>query len=117
MRIKRLCILADRERDTDVPPAACRACSGRGKASGHLIRFIAQFVGLALVVVGLTDVYLTVLYARSGVGFISRLLIPAVWRFFRAAGSLIPRTSWADLWLAFCGPTMIVLLVGVWVWM
>jgi hypothetical protein len=81
-----------------------------------LLRWSAQFVGFAFVVLGLVDVFLAVLYARSGVGLISRFLIPLTWRFFRAVGARIPSQSVADLWLAFCGPTMIVLLVGVWLW-
>src|SRR5438105_3241515 len=56
----------------------------RAAADNSGVHFLVQWLGAALVLVALIDVFLTVLYARSGVGLISRWLIPGTWKIFRA---------------------------------
>src|SRR5436309_1768234 len=77
-------ILTSAARSTaDKQPRVAPPRGARGSALDRrstLLRWSAQFVGFAFVVLGLADVYLTVLYARSGVGVISRFLIPLTWR-------------------------------------
>jgi hypothetical protein len=58
---------------------------------------------------------MTVLYARSGTGLISRRLACATWYAFRRVGRWLPRTR--DTLLSFSGPVIVVLMVGVWVWL
>ncbi len=73
---------------------------------------LEQTIGAAIVATVLTDVYLTVLYARMGTGVISRHLGRTVWRVFRASSKPFGRHR--QLVLSFCGPTILVLLVGSW---
>jgi hypothetical protein len=58
-------------------------------------------------------VFLTVLYARVGAGMIGHNLARATWRLFRTIAR--PFRRGRDAILSFCGPTILVLLVGTWV--
>jgi len=81
---------------------------------GHtLLRWLSQGSGVLLIGVVLADVFLTVLYARIHAGIISNHLGGWAWRTFRAVGGLFPERR--DKILSFCGPAILVLLVGVWV--
>jgi hypothetical protein len=81
---------------------------------GHLLlRWLAQACGLLLIGVVLADVFLTVLYARIHSGIISNHLGGWTWRVFRLIGGALPKHC--DKVLSFCGPTILVLLVGVWI--
>lgn len=81
---------------------------------GHtLIRWIETLLGGILILVILTDVFLTVLYARMGTGILSHQLACYTWWVFRSATKLIPRHR--DVVLSFCGPVILVLLVFVWI--
>ena len=68
--------------------------------------------GAALIVFVLADVFLTVLYARMGNGVISHRLACWTWCAFRAIARPFPRQK--DRILSFCGPTILVLMVGTW---
>jgi hypothetical protein len=57
---------------------------------------LIQTGGVALVLAALGDVYLTVLYARAGVGVFSQLLGPAIWRVFRAIANPFPAGEACD---------------------
>ena len=79
-----------------------------------MARWLVQILGAALVVAALTDVYLTVLYARSGIGVISHRLSRWNWRLFRlAAAPFPPRVR--DSLLTFGAPTLLVWMGSTWV--
>lgn len=71
-----------------------------------------QLTGAAVVTVALADIFLTVLYARSGAGLITPRLNRLVWALFKAAAPR--RGSVRDGILSFAGPTMMVVTVAVW---
>jgi hypothetical protein len=60
----------------------------------------------------LLDIFLTVLYARSGAGFLSHRLSGWVWAAFRGLAGTFPRARAAIL--SFGGPTLLVVLAGTW---
>lgn len=75
--------------------------------------WIVQAMGLMLVLVTLIDIFLTVLYARTGVGLLTPRLNRGVWRLFRHLDSAL--TSSDHRLLTYCGPTLLVLIAGLWV--
>jgi hypothetical protein len=75
--------------------------------------WLAQVVGVGLVLLALVDIYLTVLYARSGKGVLSVQLSKRVWQLFRIAARATPLDR--DRLLAYSGPTVLVAIVVVWV--
>lgn len=77
------------------------------------MRWVLQTTGFLLVAATLVDVYLTVLYARIGVAIASEAVGAATWRAFKSAGPLFGRHR--DKFLTFCGPTVLVLIMLVWV--
>lgn len=79
----------------------------------RLIAWLLQTLGVGLVLVSLTDIFLTVLYARSGVSVLSNRVYQGGWRFFRSAALALP--SHKDRLLAYGGPTLLVLTVLFWV--
>jgi hypothetical protein len=74
---------------------------------------LLRILGALLIVLVLLDVFLTVLYARVGAGVISNHLAGATWWTFRTLARPFPRRR--DTLLSFCGPSILVLLVGAWV--
>src|SRR4051812_9748334 len=79
-----------------------------------MARWLAQILGAALVVPALTDVYLTVLYARSGIGVISHRLSRWNWRLFRLVAAPFPLKV-RDSILTFGGPALLVWMALAWV--
>lgn len=80
---------------------------------GNAPKVLEQVAGGLVVCLVLMDVFLTVLYARIGTGILSSRLARGVWHAFRL---LACRTeSRRGKVLSVCGPTMLVLLVGMWV--
>lgn len=77
------------------------------------MRWLIQGAGFVLVAAALLDVYLTVLYARIGFAIASEALGAATWRVFRALGPAFGR--YRDRFLSFCGPTILVLIILMWV--
>src|SRR3954471_17201036 len=78
-----------------------------------LLHTIAPFAGALLMALVLLDVFLTVLYARIGTGFISHFFACLIWRVFRTVGKpLGPRRH--DPFLSYCGPVILVAIVVVW---
>jgi hypothetical protein len=79
---------------------------------GSAPKVLEQIAGGLLVCLILVDVFLTVLYARIGTGILSPRLARAVWYVFRLlacrAGSRRGKV------LSVCGPTILVLLLGMW---
>ena len=78
-----------------------------------VINQILPLLGAALVLVALSDIFLTVLYARSGAGLLSDRLHKGAWRFFRFAALKLPRFK--NRLLAFAGPLLLVFTALFWV--
>jgi hypothetical protein len=78
-----------------------------------VIKWLAQILGTGLIVAVLADIYLAVLYARSGMGVVSHRLGDWLWRGFRLVCRAVPR--YRDGILSLCGPTLLLLIVTVWV--
>lgn len=74
--------------------------------------WLEQAIGALLILLVLLDVFLTVLYARAGIGIISNLIANLTWRFFRLISK--PFGSYRGGILSFCGPVILVLYVGIW---
>jgi hypothetical protein len=71
-----------------------------------------QGLGVALILIFLLDIFLTVLYARIGSSLLASRLARLVWRLFVQASKAFGSRRGAVL--SFCGPVMVVLLVGFW---
>ena len=76
------------------------------------MKALAPYLGAALVLAGLLDIYFTVLFARSAVGVVSPYLESGAWRLFRRLGLLVPR--FRDTILAHAGPVILVLVALSW---
>ena len=74
---------------------------------------ILQLLGAALVLVALSDIFLTVLYARSGAGLLSDRLHKGLWRLFRGAARSFPRFK--NRLLAYAGPLLLVVTALFWI--
>jgi len=73
---------------------------------------LEQGLGVVLMLVTLLDIFLTVLYARMGTSIIGSRLGRLIWICFRKVANLFRERRGAVL--SFCGPVILVLLVGVW---
>ena len=73
---------------------------------------VEQMIGAALMLLFLTDIFLTILYARAGTGLLAPTWNRAIWGSLRAAANLFGRNRGAVLSLA--GPLIVVLLIGFW---
>jgi hypothetical protein len=73
---------------------------------------LEQVLGLLLMLGVLLDVFLTVLYARMGTGFIGYQMAYLVWRLFLVVSKPYRRRRGAIL--SFCGPVILVVVVLVW---
>lgn len=81
---------------------------------GHQIaRYAAPAAGTLLVLLILLDVYLTVLYARIGSGIVSRHVARGTWGAFSRFSK--PLGRFRGQMLSYCGPTILVLVVAIWV--
>ena len=78
-----------------------------------IARSLLQLLGAALVLVALSDIFLTVLYARSGAGLLSDRLHKGVWHLFRRAALKRPRFK--NRLLAYAGPILLVLTALFWI--
>lgn len=72
-----------------------------------------QILGIGLILTAFIDVYLTVLYPRTGKSVISLQLCKATWELFRQM-SRWPIVGGKNL-LSYCGPTLLVLTATLWV--
>ena len=73
---------------------------------------IEQTAGTLIFLLGLADVFLTVLYARAGTGLFSRAVTGACWRAMLVPSRLAGRARGTVL--SFCGPVNLILLVLTW---
>jgi hypothetical protein len=76
------------------------------------LKIFEQIAGALLVLFVLADVFLTVLYARIGTGIISDRVARWTWGMFREVSKLAGARRGSVL--SFCGPTILVLLLVVW---
>lgn len=74
--------------------------------------WLEQVIGVLLMLIILIDVFLTVLYARTGTELVAGRVARATWRIFRGLAGLAGRRDAAVL--SFCGPTILVLIATVW---
>ncbi|HWD97529.1 MAG TPA: ion channel, partial [Bryobacteraceae bacterium] len=75
--------------------------------------WLEQTAGALITAVVLTDVFLTVLYARMGYSIVADLLAQLVWSVFFHASKLFGRHR--PLLLSFGGPVIVVAVVAFWV--
>ncbi|GEO17233.1 ion channel [Microvirga aerophila] len=73
---------------------------------------LEQGLGILLILIILLDIFLIVLYARIGTSIIGSRVGRLVWAIFVAASKVFGSRQGAVL--SFCGPIILVLLVGVW---
>ncbi len=73
---------------------------------------LLKLAGLLLVLTGVVDVFLTVLYARSGAGLLSPFLNAGMWRFSRRVSFLLGRRRGG--FLSFTGPTLLLMIMAAW---
>lgn len=74
---------------------------------------IYQLIGAAVILITSADVYLTVLYPRTGNSVISLRLSKGMWELFRAL-SRLPFVG-SDRVLSYCGPSLLVAIASFWV--
>jgi hypothetical protein len=70
-----------------------------------------QAVGIGIMVLFLTDIFVTVLYARADAGILAPRVGRIVWRVFRVVGSVLGRPAQV---LSFCGPAILVTVIAFW---
>src|SRR5947209_2187158 len=73
---------------------------------------LEQGLGTVLILVILLDVFLTVLYARIGASIIGSRVGRLIWTSFVKASKSFGNRQGA--FLSFCGPVVLVMLVGLW---
>jgi hypothetical protein len=72
---------------------------------------VEQAVGIGIMLLFLTDIFVTVLYARANTGVLAPRLGRLIWRLFRALGGLLDRPAEV---LSFCGPAILIIVVAFW---
>jgi hypothetical protein len=73
---------------------------------------VEPIAGAVLTLVVLLDIFLTVLYARAGTALISPVVSRTIWRVFRLVSRPFGRNRGRVL--SFCGPVILVALIGAW---
>jgi len=73
---------------------------------------LEQLIGAALMLLLLTDIFLTVLYARAGTGLLAPYWTRAIWAVLHSLAKLLGRRRGTVLSLA--GPLIVVSLIGFW---
>jgi hypothetical protein len=73
---------------------------------------LERLLGAAVMALVLADVFLAVLYARMGSSIVGRWVAFATWKLFRGLYRVFGRRITGLL--SFCGPVIIVLLIGTW---
>lgn len=71
-----------------------------------------RLAGTVLIGIALLDIFLTVLYARSGAGFMAPVLAKGVWYLFRELSRLLGER--ASAFLSFAGPLILILIAAGW---
>lgn len=78
-----------------------------------LFKIFWQILGIGIILIALVDVYLTVLYPRTGKSVVSLQLSKGIWQLFRWLSHL-PGFRKQDV-LSYCGPTLLVAIASFWV--
>src|SRR4051812_28354587 len=78
----------------------------------NALRWVEAIIGALVMLVVIADIFLTVLYARMGTTLLSGYVGRATWRIFRSVATAFPNHRGAIL--SFCGPAMMLILVGFW---
>ena len=76
------------------------------------MRWVEPLIGVLVIWAALLDLFLTVLYARAGAGYISDHVVRATWVFFTWVSRLFGRNRPRVLSLG--GPAILVMLVATW---
>jgi hypothetical protein len=82
---------------------------------------IVRLLGIGLILLPLADIFLTVLYPRSGKGRLSMVISKWIWRLFRLIANLpfwrfFGRASGSNApILSYCGPVLLVVIVFTWI--
>ncbi|WP_347159842.1 potassium channel family protein [Pontibacter chitinilyticus] len=76
------------------------------------LRWLQQGLGAIILVLVLLDIFLTILYARIGASVFSNKIARLVWRLFRLISKPFGRR--AGEVLTFCGPIILITLLGFW---
>jgi hypothetical protein len=76
------------------------------------LHLFEQIMGIFLILVALTDVFLTVLYARVKLGIVTFKIAAAAWKFFCWGSRPFGRRRGRVL--SFCGPIIVVLVLLTW---
>src|SRR4051812_31148836 len=76
------------------------------------MRYLLPWLGAGVMLLILADLFLTVLYARVGRSLFSNRLARLVWQLFRRVARQFPRCKGEIL--SYCGPLMLLVLVGIW---
>ena len=74
--------------------------------------WLEQTLGALLALFIFVDVFLTVLYARIGAGILSHRIARWIWLLFKHVTTRFSRSPGGPL--SFCGPAILVAMVGVW---
>jgi hypothetical protein len=82
---------------------------GQGR---FIMRYLLPWLGAGVMLLILADLFLTVLYARVGRSLFSNRLARLVWQLFRRVARQFPRCKGEIL--SYCGPLMLLVLVGIW---
>jgi hypothetical protein len=75
--------------------------------------WLAPILGVGIITFAMADIFLTVLYARSGIAFLGERLVPFTWRVARLFGGLVPPAR--ERILSFAGPIGILITLGTWI--
>src|SRR4051812_44309636 len=78
-----------------------------------IVRWLVGFAGVFLILLAMCDVFMTVLFARAASGPVSHRLGQCLWAIARRLGRAVPR--YKTMILGFCGPVLMVLLMGTWI--
>lgn len=77
------------------------------------MRWVLEGLGAALVLLSLVDVFLTVLYIRSGTSLLSDRLARWTWRLFRVADRWVPDDR--HRLMSYGGASILLLIIATWV--
>jgi hypothetical protein len=77
------------------------------------VRWVWESIGVGLVLLSLADIFLTVLYVRSGTSLISDRLARWIWRVFRVVDRWVPDDRHRIM--SFGGASILLLMIAFWV--
>ncbi|MBV6627826.1 MAG: two pore domain potassium channel family protein [Rivularia sp. (in: Bacteria)] len=78
------------------------------------MNWIWQTIGVILISICLIDLYLTVLYPRSGKSLLSMQISKLLWKIFCLTSRIVSKAQQRSL-LSYCGPTVLVVIAAFWV--